>query len=153
MLIRAPCLRALERLEPAKVVLAKGRAQDLGGHPPHQVRRILAEGLVRLHPEPAFADLVALLRRLALQTQQLFDSYPGLGGVQVTTLDGRERLIARAILKNGTLHGATWKKAIGLAGRARMEGTQRPSYILDLIDYGEDLVEHEYSSRYVTDGQ
>ncbi len=87
------------------------------------------------------------------QTQQLFDSYPGLGGVQVTTLDGRERLIARAILKNGTLNGVTWKKAIGLAGRARMEGTQRPSYILDLIDYGEDLVEHEYSSRYVKGGR
>ena len=85
------------------------------------------------------------------QTQQLFDSYPGLGGVQVTTLDGRGRLIARAILERGTLNGVTWKKAIGLAGRARLEGTQRPSYILDLIGYGEDLVEHEYSSRYVKD--
>lgn len=87
------------------------------------------------------------------QTQQLFDSYPGLGGVQVTTLDGRGRLIARAMLERGTLNGVTWKKAIGLAGRARLEGTQRPSYILDLIDYGEDLVEHEYSSRYVKDGR
>lgn len=87
------------------------------------------------------------------QTQLLFDSYPGLGGVQVTTLDGRGRLIARAMLERGTLNGVTWKKAIGLAGRARLEGTQRPSYILDLIDYGEDLVEHEYSSRYVKDGR
>lgn len=85
------------------------------------------------------------------QTQQLFDSYPGLGGVQVTTMDGRERLIARAMLESRTLNGVTWRKAIGLAGRARMEGTQRPSYILDLIQYGEDLVEHEYSSRYVKD--
>lgn len=87
------------------------------------------------------------------QTQQLFDSYPGLGGVQVTTLDGRERLIARAMLERGTLNGVTWRKAIGLAGRARLEGTQRPSYILELIDYGEDLVEHEYSTRYVEDEQ
>jgi hypothetical protein len=85
------------------------------------------------------------------QTQQLFEDYPGLGGVQVTTLDGRERLIARAMLQSGTLNGVTWRKAIGLAGRARMEGTQRPSYILDLIEYGKDLVEHEYSSRYVKD--
>ena len=87
------------------------------------------------------------------QTQQLFDSYPGLGGVQVTTMDGRERLIARAMLESRTLNGVTWRKAIGLAGRARLEGTQRPSYILDLIQYGEDLVEHEYSSRYVKDQQ
>ncbi len=85
------------------------------------------------------------------QTQQLFVSYPGLGGVQVTTRDGRERRIARAMLERGTLNGITWKKAIGLAGRARLEGTQRPSYILELIDYGEDLVEHEYSTRYVKD--
>jgi len=69
----------------------------------------------------------------------------------VTTIDGRERLIARAMLESRTLNGVTWRKAIGLAGRARMEGTQRPSYILDLIQYGEDLVEHEYSSRYVKD--
>lgn len=87
------------------------------------------------------------------QTQQLFDSYPGLGGVQVTTLDGRERLIATAMLERGTLNGVTWRKAIGLAGRARLEGTQRPSYILELINYGEDLVEHEYSERYVKDEQ
>ena len=87
------------------------------------------------------------------QTQQLFVSYAGLGGVQVTTLDGRERLIARAMLERGTLNGVTWRKAIGLAGRARLEGTQRPSYILELIDYGEDLVEHEYSTRYVKDDQ
>ena len=85
------------------------------------------------------------------QTQQLFENYPGLGGVQVTTMDGRNRLIARAMLESGTLNGVTWRKAIGLAGRARLEGTQRPSYILDLIQYGEDLVEHEYSARYVED--
>ena len=85
------------------------------------------------------------------QTQKLFDDYPGIGGVQVTTLDGRERMIARAMLERGTLNSVTWKRAIGLAGRARVEGTQRPSYILDLIQYGEDLVEHEYSSRYVKD--
>lgn len=85
------------------------------------------------------------------QTQELFETYPGLGGVRVTTLDGRERMIARAMLERSTLNAVTWRKAIGLAGRARLEGTQRPSFILDLIQYGEDLVEHEYSSRYVKD--
>jgi hypothetical protein len=83
------------------------------------------------------------------QTQALFQEYSGLGGVRVTTVDGRGRLVARAMLPQGTLNSVTWKKAIGLAGRARLEGTQRPSYILELIDYGEDLVEHEYGPDYV----
>ena len=87
------------------------------------------------------------------QTQKLFEDFSGLGGVRVTTLDGRDRLVARALLPQGTLNSVTWKKAIGLAGRARLEGTQRPTYILELIDYGEDLVEHEYGSNYVRDRQ
>lgn len=85
------------------------------------------------------------------QTQKLFEDFSGLGGVRVTTLDGRDRLVARALLPQGTLNSVTWKKAVGLAGRARLEGTQRPTYILELIDYGEDLVEHEYGSNYVRD--
>ena len=85
------------------------------------------------------------------QTRKLFEDFSGLGGVRVTTLDGRDRLVARALLPQGTLNSVTWKKAIGLAGRARLEGTQRPTYILELIDYGEDLVEHEYGSNYVRD--
>ena len=87
------------------------------------------------------------------QTQKLFEDFSGLGGVRVTTLDGQDRLVARALLPQGTLNSVTWKKAIGLAGRARLEGTQRPTYILELIDYGEDLVEHEYGSNYVRDSR
>jgi len=87
------------------------------------------------------------------QTQKLFEDFSGLGGVRVTTLDGRDRLVARALLPQGTLNSVTWKKAVGLAGRARLEGTQRPTYILELIDYGEDLVEHEYGANYVRDRQ
>lgn len=85
------------------------------------------------------------------QTQKLFEEFAGLGGVRVTTVDGRDRLVARAMLPQGTLNSVTWKKAVGLAGRARLEGTQRPTYILELIDYGEDLVDHEYGSNYVKD--
>jgi hypothetical protein len=73
--------------------------------------------------------------------------------VRVTTVDGRERLVARALLSQGTLNSVTWNKAIGLAGRARLEGTQRPSYILELIDYGEEQAEYEYGSTYVKEGR
>ncbi len=87
------------------------------------------------------------------QTRQMFEDYTGLGGVRVTTIDGRDRLVARALLPQGTLNSVTWNKAIGLAGRARLEGTQRPSYILELIDYGEELADHEYGSTYVKESR
>jgi hypothetical protein len=87
------------------------------------------------------------------QTRKLFEDYTGLGGVRVTTVDGRDRMVARALLPQGTLNSVTWNKAIGLAGRARLEGTQRPSYILELIDYGEEQAEHEYGSDYVKEGR
>ena len=85
------------------------------------------------------------------QTQDLFESYSGIGGVRVTTRDGGGREVARALLPRGTLNSLTWPKAINLVGKARLEGTRRPSYILDLIEYGEDTAEFEYSSRYVKD--
>jgi len=86
------------------------------------------------------------------QTQSIFESWSGVGGVRVTTTDGRGRMIARAMLPRGTLNSLTWKRAINLVGKARLEGTSRPSYMLDLIEYGEETAEHEYSTRYVKDG-
>ena len=86
------------------------------------------------------------------QTQDIFASWSGVGGVRVTTTDGRGRMVARAILPQGTLNSVTWPRAVNLVGKARLEGTSRPSYILDLIEYGEETAEHEYSTRYVKDG-
>ncbi len=83
------------------------------------------------------------------QTQGIFDSWSGVGGVRVTTSDGRGRMVARAMLPRGTLNSMTWPRAITLVGKARLEGTSRPSYILDLIEYGEETAEYEYDSRYV----
>ena len=86
------------------------------------------------------------------QTKELFESWSGVGGVRVTTTDGRGRLVARAMLPRGTLNSLTWPRAINLVAKARLEGTRRPSYILDLIEYGEETAEFEYSDRYVKSG-
>ena len=86
------------------------------------------------------------------QTQDIFESWSGVGGVRVTTTDGRGRMVARAILPRGTLNSVTWPRAVNLVGKARLEGTRRPSYILDLIDFGEETADYEYSTRYVKDG-
>jgi len=86
------------------------------------------------------------------QTQDIFESWSGVGGVRVTTTDGRGRRVARAMLPRGTLNGLTWPRAINLVGKARLEGTRRPSYMLDLIEYGEETADYEYSTRYVKSG-
>jgi len=86
------------------------------------------------------------------QTQKLFEEWSGIGGVRVTTVDGRGRTVAQAMLARGVLNSLTWPKAVNLVAKARLEGTQRPSYILDLIQYGEETAQFEYSPRYVDGG-
>jgi len=72
-----------------------------------------------------------------------------VGGVRVTTLDGRERLIARALLQRSTLTSVTWTRAINISGRARVDGTTRPNTMVKLYEYGQENTEFEYSARYV----
>jgi hypothetical protein len=83
------------------------------------------------------------------QTKELFETYTGIGGVRVRTFDYRDRKVAEALLERGTLNSITWNKALRLVRRARLEGTRRPSYMIDLVDYGEEIARYEYSSRYV----
>lgn len=83
------------------------------------------------------------------QTQELLQSYGGIGGVRATTLDANGEMIARALLERGTLNSVTWQRAINIAGRARVEGTQRPQTMVTLADYGEEHTDYEYSRRYV----
>ena len=82
------------------------------------------------------------------QTRSLFESYGGVGGVRVTTVDGSGELIARALLERGTLNSVTWQRAINVAGRARVDGTTRPQTMVDLAEFGEENTSYEYSRRY-----
>lgn len=85
------------------------------------------------------------------QTRDVFETWTGVGGVRVTTVDGRDRMVAQALLPRDALNQLTWPRAINLVAKARLEGTQRPSYILELIEYGEEIAEFDYSERYVKD--
>jgi len=87
------------------------------------------------------------------QTQSLFETYDGVAAVRVTTLDGRDRTIARALLQRAQLNSVTWRRAINVAGRARVEGTTRPNTMVDLIEYGEENTQFTYSDRYVGTNQ
>ena len=83
------------------------------------------------------------------QTQSLFEDYGGVAGARVTTVDGRDRMIARALLRRSRLNSVTWRRAINVAGRARVEATTRPNTMVDLIEFGEENTEFTYSDRYV----
>ena len=83
------------------------------------------------------------------QTQSLFDEFGGVAAVRVTTEDGRDRMIARAMLGRVRLNSVTWRRAINVAGKARVEATTRPNTMVDLIEFGEERTSFEYSNRYV----
>lgn len=82
-------------------------------------------------------------------TQGLFDLFPDLAAVRVRTVDESGDWVADALLRRSTLNGITWKQAMLKAAKARAEGTKRPSYIIDLIHYGEEQTDFKYNSKYV----
>lgn len=83
-------------------------------------------------------------------TEQLFSDFGGLAGVRVTTRTGsRQERVATALLARNGLNDLTWRRARNIAGRARLEGTKRPSLLEDLVMWGEDHTEFEYSPRWV----
>jgi hypothetical protein len=82
-------------------------------------------------------------------TRDLFEDFPGLAAVRVVTQapDGTE--VARATLPRDALNGLTWQRALNLAGHARLEGTERPRRLEELIDWGEERTEHRYEEGYL----
>ncbi len=84
------------------------------------------------------------------ETEALLRAYPAVSGVRVITRTGRDDVeVARAFLHRGSLNELTWRRARNIAGRARTEGTQRPVLLEDLVKWGQDHTEYDYSSEFV----
>ncbi len=84
------------------------------------------------------------------ETESVLKAYPGLAGVRVITRTSRrDTEVARAFLQRDRLNELTWKRARNIAGKARLDGTERPSYLEDLVEWGEDRTEYAYSSEFV----
>lgn len=83
-------------------------------------------------------------------TQSLFKDYPGLAGVQVVTELAGGREIARALLTRKELSDLQWRRALNIAGKARLNGTKRPSLLDDLVRWGEEHTRYEYNERYTS---
>jgi hypothetical protein len=82
-------------------------------------------------------------------TRQLMRDHAGLAAVRVITRDPSGDEVARATLARGTLNDLTWRRALNLSGRARRDGSQRVGLLEDLIRWGEDRTDFEYSQQYV----
>lgn len=86
------------------------------------------------------------------ETRSLFQAYPGLTGVQVTTVTPDGVTIARASLHRDALTGTQWRRSLNLSGLARREGTDQPTRLEDLVRWGEEYTEHEYAPRFQETG-
>ena len=82
------------------------------------------------------------------ETQQLMDNYPGLAAVRVITTVG-ESEVANVLLGRDALSDVQWRRALNIAGRARVNGTRRVTLLQDLVRWGEDHAEeYNYNPRY-----
>lgn len=82
------------------------------------------------------------------ETQKLLNDYPGLAAVRVITMVG-ESEVANVLLGRDALSDIQWRRALNIAGRARVNGTRKVTLLQDLVRWGEDHVEeYEYNTRY-----
>ena len=82
-------------------------------------------------------------------TRDVFEDYPALAGVRVITRAPNRAEIARAQIERDRLNRIGWRRAINIAGRARVEGTERVRAIEELVLWGEEHSTFEYAPTYV----
>jgi hypothetical protein len=81
------------------------------------------------------------------ETRRLFTDFDGLAAVRViTTVGGVE--VANALLAHEELNDVLWARSLNIAGRARLEGTNRMTLLEDLVDWGEAHTEFTYNERF-----
>ena len=82
------------------------------------------------------------------ETHRLFEDFPGLAAVRVSTQTAGGVPVASALLTRDELSGVLWRRSVNISGQARRDGTERPALLEDLIQWGEEHTEYEYSERY-----
>lgn len=111
---------------------------------------------VRQDPEhlqrggPLWAKVGPYIYLFSPQTQEVFTEYDGVAAVRVRTVTGEDSWVAEATLHRDALNAITWKDAVRTVARARQEGTDKPGYLEDLVELGEDLTEHRYNDAYTS---
>jgi hypothetical protein len=85
-------------------------------------------------------------------TREVFDTWEGVAGVRVITRVAQGAEIARARLDRGRLDDVRWARALNILGHALRAGTERPTLIEDLVNWGEEYTEYRYNPEYVPRG-
>jgi hypothetical protein len=81
-------------------------------------------------------------------TRELFEAHTGLAGVRVVTMsDGRE--VARALLVRDALNEIGWRRSRAVLAEALDQGTERPSTMDRLVQFGEQTTQFEYNPEFV----
>jgi hypothetical protein len=83
-------------------------------------------------------------------TRDVFDLYPGLGGVRVVAQHPNGQVISEALLPRGTMNDYSWRQGLNIAALARLEGTERPGRMRDLVRWGEDHTEFVYNPAFIS---
>lgn len=84
------------------------------------------------------------------QTREAFERWDGVAAVRVRTFArGRNTRIAEAMLLRDTLTSVTWREAHRRVARARLEGTDNPAYLEELVRFGQGYATYEYNPAYV----
>ena len=82
-------------------------------------------------------------------TKEVFDSWGGVAAVRAITVTARGDEVARAMLPRDALNEVTWRRTLNLLGTALRDGTERPSRLEELVEWGEQYTEHTYSPEFV----
>lgn len=85
-------------------------------------------------------------------TRAVFDDHPAIAAVRVTTYVSGGGDVAHALLRRDALGEARWRRALNLLGLALQEGTQRPTRLEALVQWGEENTEYHYAPAWVPTG-
>ena len=88
---------------------------------------------------------------LSPATRDLLTAWEGVAAVRaVSVVNGQE--IGRATLLRDELSEIHWRRTLNLLGHALRDGTQRPSRLQELAEWGEAHTEYEYNPAFVPEG-
>lgn len=82
-------------------------------------------------------------------TRDLLAAFPGVAAVRVITYTAKDEEVARAMLLRDSMSDYQWQRSLHLLGLALKEGTGDPKRLTDLVRWGEQYTDYNYSPTYV----
>jgi hypothetical protein len=82
-------------------------------------------------------------------TRDVFAQHAGIAAVRVITATGDGTEVGRALLARDTFSPPAWQRTLNLLGLALRDGTERPTQLEALVDWGERYTTHQYNRDFV----